>query len=340
MEKKKLFLLIIGILLIVVPFFLNFYSIYKLILVLIGIIIVDIYYATKKKVNIFLIIYLPLILLILTYSVDYIKSYTLNLSPIFVLENKVNEHVSLYNSVFYRIYKCDNEFIFDNEYKKSFACNPNLITDMDINRVLRDPKESYKLYKNDFIKITGKISKISGNSQIELKEYTNKDSSVNGYVQFNKNSNLIIKLNDVNLTNYKIYDYITVVGLLKSYDKKTNTLTLTDAKLEEKNLYSEYHMEVIESAKCENTIKEYADKIYTKCISNIYLDYGVDKYELSYALKDGKITFDDLLSKASKEIKENKIIYELDKFNVISCNREKNIILSKDEKKDYSLCDE
>ena len=82
MERKRLTLVILSLLFIVAPFFINIYSIYKLLSLLLGIILLDVSFAMSKKVNIFLIIYLPILLLIFTYSIDYIKTYTLNVSPI------------------------------------------------------------------------------------------------------------------------------------------------------------------------------------------------------------------------------------------------------------------
>jgi len=339
MRKKKLFLIIISLFLIVVPFFINIYSIYKLISVCLGITLLDISFATLKKVNIFLLIYLPILLLIFTYSIDYIKTYTFNLRPIFVFENKINEDVSIYNSLFYRVYKCSKEEHFDNNYEKNYMCDTKLIDEIDINKLLNEPIESYKEYKNNFIKVTGKISKISGTSSIEMQAYTLVEGQLNGYVKFNETSKLIVNLNGIDISKYKIYDYITVVGLLESYDKKNNTLNLIDIKLEERELYNEYDIHVIESTTCEKTLKEYIDNYYLYCLENIYLDYKVDKYELSYALKDKKITIEELLQNSKIEDDKYKT-YQLEKFNVISCSENKNIIINKNEKIDYSLCEE
>ena len=76
------------------------------------------------------------------------------------------------------------------------------------------------------------------------------------------------------------------------------------------------------------------------CIDNIYLDYKIDKYELSYALKDKKITFNQLIKDSDIEIKKDIKLYKLDKFNILSCNEDKNILINKNIKGSYSLCDE
>ena len=62
MKKEKLVLIIISLILIVVPYFFNIYSIYKLISVCLGITLLDIGFTIGKKRNIFLIIYLYLFL--------------------------------------------------------------------------------------------------------------------------------------------------------------------------------------------------------------------------------------------------------------------------------------
>lgn len=338
MKKKKIILIIISLFLMILPFFINVYSIYRLILVCFGITLLDVSFAINKKNNIFLLIYLPIVFLIFTYSIDYIKTYALDLKPIFIFENKINNKVSIYNSLFYRIYKCENEYYFDNNYEKNFTCNPDLIENIDINKLLNEPKNSFKEYKNDFIKVTGKISKIVGTSSIEMQAYNLVEGELNGYVKFNETSKLIINLNGIDVSNYKIYDYITVVGLLNSYDDNINKLTLIDTVLEEKELYNEYTIHIIENDNEE--IKEYVNNIYLYGIDNIYLDYNVDKYELSYVIKDKKITLDELIRNSEIIEEDNIKTYKLDKFNVISCNEEKNIIINKNIKLDYSICEE
>ena len=340
MRKKKIILIIISLLLIVVPFLINIYSIYKLISLALGILLLDISFTFNKKINIFLLIYLPLLLIIFTYAIDYMKTYTFDLSPIYVFENKINDKVSTYNSLFYRIYKCNDKYIFDNQYQKNYVCETDLLESIDINKLLNEPKESYKKYKNDFIKVSGKISKISGTSSILLQAYTKVDGSVNGYVKFNETSKLKVDLAGVDISKYKIYDYITVVGLLNSYDKDSQKLIMVNSKIEDNNLYSNFTYHVIESNNCSKNLKEYTNNYYTYCLENIYLDYGIDKYELSYALKDKKINFEKIVENSEMTENENKITYELEKFRVLVCSENKNILVNKNEKIDYSWCEE
>ncbi len=339
MKKRRLFFIIFSLLLIIIPFFINVYNIFRLLIVILGIILLDLSLVIDKKKHIFLLLYLPIVLLVLVYSVDYIHTYMWNLKSIFVLENKINNKVSVYNSLFYRVYKCDNEYIFDNNYEKNFACSEELLDQIDINIFLNEPIESYKKYKNDFVKIYGKISKIVGKSTIELQDYNVTDNSINGYVDFKDTSKLTINVYDEDISLYRIYDYIEVIGRVDSINKDNNEIILEDTKIIDNKLYDNYTLEVILKDKCDNTLTKYSDDTYTKCIQNIYLDYGVNKYELSYVLKTGKVKLDNILSNAKVEEDKGVKIYILDKFKIMECNNKK-IFLNKDEREDYSWCEE
>ena len=82
------------------------------------------------------------------------------------------------------------------------------------------------------------------------------------------------------------------------------------------------------------------DNIYTYCLDNIYLNYDIDKYELSYAIKDKKITLDDLIKDIKPIEEDNNKLYKLDKFNILVCQNKKNILINNKEKIDYSWCQE
>ena len=79
----------------------------------------------------------------------------------------------------------------------------------------------YPEYKNKFVRVHGKISKISGNESIELASYTSSEESLNGYVNFNLDYTLNVKSNEI-LSSYRIYDYIDVIGRVDSYKNNNN----------------------------------------------------------------------------------------------------------------------
>lgn len=338
--KKKIFYTI-GLIFMIIPFFINVYSIFRLVSLLCGIIIILLTFNNFKstKFNILIFIYLGFILFVNTYCIDYLLASFLDYYPIYTYRYKSNENVKVYNSIFYRVYDCKGSLVFDNNYSKEYACNTSLIESDDINKVLSDKKAYYKNNHDKFVKITGKVSKINGNSSIELRSFViDEDNTLNGYVVFDKNSQLDIMINNkMDVSHYKIYDYITVIGRVDRL--MNNTITLADVVIEENDLYEDYTLSVIEPTEC-NEIKEYVDGYYTYCISNIYLDYGIDKYELSYALKDKKITFDNLKRKYLKlEEQEDLDLYYFEKFNILVCNENKKIILNKNSVETYSFCE-
>ncbi len=335
--RLKYSLFILGLLLILIPYFINIYSIYRLISVLLGIFLIFLYFIIIKNKRNLLYFSIPFLLLIITYGGDFLITYILNTKPIYAIENKSNAKVITYDSLFYRLFWCDNSFIFDYNYQKSFACNSKYLLELDINQLLNNPKETFKKYHNKFIKVKGKISKIDGSSTLELKAYKNVDNSINGYVDFNDESKLVVNVKSDILNKYKIYDYITVIGLVKNYD--SNNITLKDTIVVEENLYNDYKIEVIEKDKCSKDKIEYMENFYTYCLNNIYLDYGFDKYELSYAIKDGKISLDDILSESQITENYQDKLYILDKFNILSCHNGINYLLSKDEKINNNLCE-
>ena len=53
MKDKDLYLLVISIILIICPFLINIYTILKLIILIVGIILLDIFLVKKTKLNLF-----------------------------------------------------------------------------------------------------------------------------------------------------------------------------------------------------------------------------------------------------------------------------------------------
>ena len=261
-----------------------------------------------------------------------------NYIPIYSIEKTSNKQVSIYNSFLYRVYNCNGLNVFDNNYKKEFACSTTLLKNTDINKVLTEPKKYYDEHKREFVKITGKVSKINGNSSIILKSYTiDEDNTLNGYVLFNDTSNLEVNITNLDVSHYKIYDYITVIGQIYKYENKT--IYINNVVIEEKDIYTDYSISVIEPTECSGLI-EYTDNYYTYCLDHIYVDYKVDKYELSYLLKDKKITFDNLKKNYLKlEEKEDIDLYHLDNFDILVCSDDKIIFTKKNVDDIYEVCD-
>lgn len=332
MKKRHIILLGIGISLCIVPFLINIYSIFRIISLILGIIFILVSLILKRKRSIFYIILIPLIMLVFSYGIDTLLIYTLKRIPIFSYVIESNKNVKTYNSLFYRIFDCDNELILDYGYIKSYACNTSLLDAININSFLQDTDATYKNYRHKFVHVYGKISKISGNESIELASFTQSDNSLNGYVNFNLDNILIVNTTQ-SLNKYKIYDYIDVFGEVdKISDGK---ISLINTKLVASEIYNDYSFEIIsnDNKVLTNLVKE--NDYYYYGITSINIKYDQDNiYELSYLLLDGRLLFDDLIK--NKEYitfkddtsEETAKKYKLEKFDIIKCTNNRVVFAS------------
>lgn len=340
MKKRLIFILGLGLSFLILPFLINISSILRFISLIIGIILITLGYIKKEKRNIVLVFLLPIILITLSYSIDIFLLYEVKRIPIFVISIKSSDKVSVYNSFFYRVYDCNKELVIDYGYKKNYVCDYSYLELMDVNNILANPKESYKDYKNKFIKVVGKISKISGRESIWLSLYALSNNSLNGYVNFNLNNN--IKINTFeSLSRYRIYDYITVIGRVSSIDH--NTINLSDTILIPSNIYDTYTFEVINGSNVLSNLVWEKD-FYYYGLDSINVMYDEDNiYELSYLLTDEKITWEELKKDLEEEIvkEEDTFLYKKYKgrdFTLVECEDNKKIVANKDIKRIDNIC--
>ncbi len=346
MKKRSVVLLIIGVILIIIPFCINDYSLLRLISLALGIFIVTLSLVFFKNRNVFLIILVPVILICLSYAIDIFLFYQFNRIPLFAYEIKSSEKVSTYNSFFYRIFDCNGSLVLDYGYLKDYVCDVDDLTTIDINTFFSDSTEVYQEYQNKFVKISGKISKISGTVYIELSSYKTTDTSLNGYVAFN--SDYVLRVNvDESLSNYRIYDNITVIGRLSSKTEENNTVVfnLTDALLIASSDYDTYTYEIVNSTDEELVSLVSEQNYYLYGISALNVKYANNTiYELSYLITDSRITLDDIIADASATnyYDEDEVLvaksYELEKFNVLVCENDNKILANKNFKLNADLC--
>lgn len=343
MKKRLIWLLGLGLTLIIVPFVINVYSIFRIIGLLLGIVLITISFCLKKKRSIFLILLVPILLFVASYGLDTLLFYKLKHVPVFSYAIKSSNKMFTYNSFFYRVFDCNNKLYLDYGYKKNYLCENDLIYVLDINKFLQDPKYTYHEYKNKFVRVHGKISKISGNESIELASYTSSEESLNGYVNFNLDYTLNVKSNEI-LSSYRIYDYIDVIGRVDSY--KDNTIYLIDTVLIPSDIYDSYSFEIINNSeeKLTNLVKE--KDYYYYGISSLNIKYDQDNiYELNYLLTDGRISLSDYYKNKEYEvIKDNEEVmiakkYILDKFVIVECSNGKNIVANKSFKISSDVCE-
>lgn len=343
MKKRLIVLLGFGLTLMIVPFLINIYSIFRIISLIVGIILITVSLCLKKKRNTFYIILVPLIMLVFSYGIDTLLFYTLKRVPVFSYAIKSSEKMKTYNSFFYRVFDCNGDLTLDYGYTKNYVCSNDCLDAININSFMQDAEESFKKYHHKFVHIYGKISKITGNENIELASFTQGDDTLNGYVNFNLNNILIVNT-DENLSKYRIYDYVDVYGKVSSISN--GKITLTNTKLVASNIYDTYSFEIIASDdnKLTNLVKEKDYYYYGLNTINVKYD-GDNIYELSYLLTDDRFKFDDLIKdKEYETFKNDEDVeiakkYKLEKFDLLECSNGKKIVANSKSKADQSVCD-
>ncbi len=343
MKKRLIVLLGLGLTLMIVPFLINIYSIFRIISLVLGIILITVSLCLKKKRNIFYIILVPLIMLVFSYGIDTLLFYTLKRVPVFSYAIKSSDKMRTYNSFFYRVFDCNGDLTLDYGYTKNYVCSNDCLDAININSFMQDDEESFKKYHHKFVHIYGKISKITGNENIELASFTQGDDTLNGYVNFNLNNILIVNT-DENLSKYRIYDYVDVYGKVTSIND--GKITLTNTKLVASDIYDTYSFEIIASDdnKLTNLVKEKDYYYYGLNTINVKYD-GDNIYELSYLLTDDRFKFDDLIQDREYEVFKNdedvEIAkkYKLEKFDLLECSNGKKIVANSKSKANQSICD-
>lgn len=343
MKKRLIVLLGLGLTLMIVPFLINIYSIFRIISLVLGIILITVSLCLKKKRNIFYIILVPLIMLVFSYGIDTLLFYTLKRVPVFSYAIKSSDKMRTYNSFFYRVFDCNGNLTLDYGYTKNYVCSNDCLDAININSFMQDAEESFKKYHHKFVHIYGKISKITGNENIELASFTQGDDTLNGYVNFNLNNILIVNT-DENLSKYRIYDYVDVYGKVTSIND--GKITLTNTKLVASDIYDTYSFEIIASDdnKLTNLVKEKDYYYYGLNTINVKYD-GDNIYELSYLLTDDRFKFDDLIKGKEYEVFKNDEDvevakkYKLEKFDLLECSNGKKIVANSKSKASQSICD-
>lgn len=343
MKKRLIVLLGLGLTLMIVPFLINIYSIFRIISLVLGIILITVSLCLKKKRNMFYIILVPLIMLVFSYGIDTLLFYTLKRVPVFSYAIKSSDKMRTYNSFFYRVFDCNGNLTLDYGYTKNYVCSNDCLDAININSFMQDAEESFKKYHHKFVHIYGKISKITGNENIELASFTESDNTLNGYVNFNLNNILIVNTEE-NLSKYRIYDYVDVYGKVTSIND--GKITLTNTKLVASDIYDTYSFEIIASDdnKLTNLVKEKDYYYYGLNTINVKYD-GDNIYELSYLLTDDRFKFDVLIKGKEYEVFKNEEDvevakkYKLEKFDLLECSNGKKIVANSKSKANQSICD-
>ena len=329
MKKVNIFLIILGFLFILVPFLVNIYNLLRLLSLLIGIIILSIgliIYLPRKVIRTFLI---PIFLIIGVCLLDFFLVNIFNYYPIIAVKHKSSSKVSAFNSLFYRVYSCDGNLVVDNNYKKGYQCGNDDISKVNINKFLENPYETYDEYHGKFVHIEGKVTMIVGSTGLSMSAYEDK-ISVNGHVTFDHEKKVVVDNIKINPSDYYVYDFIEVIGLVSSIKKVDDAIEihLTEAKIIPSPIYDSYELIVNEID--DQTITKTEEKYFYMGLQGIYYRYDENNiYELPYLLLDKRETIDNLI-KNTKAIEEEKYsYYSLKDYTLVKCPKEKIIFVNK-----------
>ncbi len=338
MKKRKkeynFVLMVLGLVFVIVPLFINKLTVIRMLMSLIGILIITLFFKQKDfKKNI--IIYI--VLLIVTVFIDSIIAANFIRIPIYTYNIVTIGNTRVYNSIGYRIWQCDinstDNMKVDKFYTKGYICDARNIEQMDSNSFLNSVIENYDDYHNSYVKIRGKISGKNGRTSVEMQPYEQNNITINGYVSFADNITLKVLFKNAvsELDLYDIYDEITVIGIVKTLEHKDEkfTIFLSEAEMISDESFDKYEIIVNEENECNtdnNIIFSGEDKdIYTYCLDDITIKYSNNNYELSAALSSSKITIESLFENEESQTtdEEGNTLYTFKNYNIIECNKEK-----------------
>ena len=255
-DKKNVFMIIIGIILIVIAFLLTSLSYFRILLTVIGVTLFVIAVSRTDKMSKKMCTLLFLLFMLISVLIDSIIVLNLNRIPVYSYNVITNHNSKVYNALGYRVWDCEGkELKVDRFYKLGYYCDVNDMEAIDSNAFLSQVVDNYDNYKNNYIKISGKISKKEGINYIEMQSYQSNEITLNGYVSFSDSVTLraVFKSEKEALNSYDIYDNITIVGKVW-YLKQENDkyiVYMDDAKVVDEEVLGDYSIVVTESKSCE-----------------------------------------------------------------------------------------
>lgn len=327
-KKRKITAIVIGLIFFLIALLINKSIIIRLLISLmsIGLITTGICYHEKKIKK--LIPFIIILILFVTMIIDTVSCTVFKRFPIYSYNIITDKKTKVYNAIGITVWQCDKEnqdLIVTPFYTKGFTCNPEDMDAIDSNSFLQAIVKNYDEYKNNYVKIKGKISRINGDNIVEMQPYEETDMTINGYVSFADNIVLRIILNENNqLDSYDIYDEITVVGLVKNMttDNGVTYIYVNDSKVVSNINLDDYKINVITNKECNDNVSliynSETENLYSYCLSDVMISYDDENtYELSAALSSGKITIDNIISQMNN--KEDNF-YTSKLFNIIKCD--------------------
>lgn len=342
-EKNQLnkLLLLVSVILIITSLLMKTSNAIRPILWIIAIIVFAINLKRNTKFTKSKTIIISLIILFASIIIDGVIVYTFKRIPVFTYNIIKKDNNIVYNSLGLRVWQC-NEDDYDNLtvvpfYKKGYMCNAKEIETVDINTFLNSVVQNHDEYKNNYVKIKGKISKKSGINSIEMRPYTKTENQVNGYVEFSDNITLkiLFKDNSINLDSYDVYDEITIVGIVKNMESNqgNHTIYMSDAILVSSINFEEYSLTVTKEKKCsKEAVAMYSNDeiaLHKYCLKEVLVTFPDGQYELSSTISSNKITIDSLFKDPVKQETDanGSELYKFEDYSILVCANKKDIYI-------------
>ena len=338
--SKRLMLMFGGIVFILLAFILNS-GIIRAILMFLGIISLTISNSIErnnKKV------FIPLFLLIFFFfmvATDYLLVTSLKKEPIFAYSVVSTGKDKVYNAIGYRVWVCndkENTFKVDPLYKLGYLCSTQDMVAESINNVLPKIYSDFNRYKDSYIKITGKLTKIVNETEIYMNTYKEIDNEI----VYDEDYELDVHFNMANqeVAKYNLNDEITIVGKVIS---KEDAIKIIDSNFVTVGVFEssdEYDFDVNTNIYCQydkNLWFETKEKIYYKsCINSISLNISGGNYTIEAALKNGVVSLEDLKNSSLGYLtnsKDKSVIYTFNNFKILECDpsSSKDVIIGRNE---------
>ncbi len=328
MRYKRIIYLFVGILLLVTSYLLVSNNYLKFILLIMSLFCLLQVVINKNK----LVTFMSFIgVIILTVALDFVLVSSTDIMPLYSIKYSVGNNVDVYERFNNRVWDCNSNKVIDNEINESFMCSNIELEGNDSNVIVHDLIKSFDDFEYHYLRIDGKVNRISSNTQIDLRTYVEVDETLNGYVEFSEDLIYRFNFNDENslLDKYYAYDYISIIGQLESvsYIDNQTILNFVNSKIIESDLYDNYELVVTSKEVCEddenNTLLISDDEkdIYNYCLDSVVVRYNEEiVYDLSYLLQLDKIKIEEVLDKNMElEYVNDNVLYDFDDFRIIKC---------------------
>ena len=323
--QKRFISLIIGVIFLAIALVLNSFSLLRAILAIFSIIIIT-YSMQLERSHKF--VFIPLFVIVLSsfvIGIDYLNVSIFKRTPMVTISVVSNENGSVYNAIGYRVWKCNDKDLFvDPLYKVGYYCEADSMSAESINNVLPTIISNFDHYKDNYIKIIGRVSSIENASMFTMCTYR----EINNEIKYNDNYKLIVNFNIANdkLAKLQANDIVTVIGKVES--QEGNKIVLVDSKFKdeitsqgdvsfdaESNIYCEYDKELWFQT---------TDKIYYKsCINDVNITVDNKMYNLLNAISNNVITLKQIENESlgyESQSKDDSIMYKYKDFNILVCD--------------------